>query len=198
MNIGPNVSVGSISIGEEGEDLDLIDESSSDASHERPPGLVDQLMEGHQVLELEIGEGERIGAVEETAGIQTFPRLVPDLPVHVRLTNEIEGKLKGGLEGLAASHQAAEIRLQKDRARLERNILEHPGMAPATLADYQRKGIKVMNRMLFEPLDGEGLQELLGLSSVNAGDQRNTKYRRQRERLFPKLYAEMASRESSR
>ena len=198
MNISQGVSVGSISVGEEGEDLELIDESTSGTGHDQPPGLVDQLMEGGQVLELEIGEQDRIGAVEETAAIQTLPRLVPGLPVHVRLTNEIKGKLKDGLEGLAVSHQAAEIRLQGDRARLEQAVLDHPGMTRKTLADYQRKGIKVMNRILFEPLDGEGLQDLLGLSSVNAGDQRNTKYRRQRERLFPALYAEMAERESER
>ena len=77
-----------------------------------------------------------------------------------------------------------------DHDRCVQELIDHPGMTHRIREDVVRRQYKSIMRMLFEPLDAEQLQELLGLPSVNAADKRNSKYRAARPALFPELYAE--------
>ena len=191
------VLVDSIDVGEDGETIDVVDQHGPgpDARNE-PLELVRRLSDGQPVLELELPDGGRIGAVEETAVVQTWPRLDPDLQVHVEIKAEIQGRLQGGEDALMAAHASAHARLEADRKRHRRNIHDHPNMGVGAREEIDRKLLKVDMRMFFEPLDGEGLQKLLGLTSLNAADRRNTNYRAARERLFPRLYAEFQAMEA--
>ena len=194
---GDGPMVGTLDIGEDGQTIDVPDDGADVAGRSAvTPVLIRQLTDGQPVLEIDLPDDTRITAVVETATIQTWPRLVPDLPIHLRLKAEVEGRLRGGCDALMAAHSDALTRLDSDRRRLSGEIIDHPGMAAQTREDIHRKLLKIEIRKHFEPLDGEGLQALLGLASINAGDQRNTKYRKALRQLFPGLYAEFEALEA--
>ena len=158
----------------------------------RPHGLdyVTSVFSGDKGFELPLEPGVPLAAVEETAAIQVWPKLIQTARAYAWISSYLSSNLIGGTDALALAHERAQLRVTADHDRCVQELIDHPGMTHRIREDVVRRQYKSIMRMLFEPLDAEQLQELLGLPSVNAADKRNSKYRAARPALFPELYAE--------
>ena len=147
-------------------------------------------MEGKKLLCLEVESDKPLAAIEETAALQTWPRLDPQSANHPWITSSLAKRILGGILELENSHAESRTRLQGEHERCVTELIEHPGMAANTREEVRRRQYKSIVRLLLEPLDAAQLRALLDLPSENAADKRNSNYRGARSRLFPALFAE--------
>ncbi len=150
---------------------------------------------GGRMFELPLDDGVPLAAVEETASIQVWPRLLETAVAYAWISSSLGKKISGGTNSLDHAHEEARVRVKADHDRCVQELLDHPGMSHRVREDVLRRQYKSIMRMVFEPLDAEQLQVLLQLPSVNAADKRNSKYRAARPTLFPDLYAEFSGLE---
>ncbi|MCH2162436.1 MAG: hypothetical protein MK085_11260 [Phycisphaerales bacterium] len=192
-----NRAVGSLDVGEDG-DLASTIRADEPSGVERGDALelARKLLQGERVLEMAFDPAASIRAIEETAAVQTWPRLNPAMAGYHELKVMLSTKLVGGFDRLEAVHAEARSKLESDRARYSKEVEDHPGMTPRTREDLDRKSIKAIMRLLVEPLSAAHLKALLGLSSLNAADRRNSNYRKARQQLFPGLFLELAQVET--
>jgi hypothetical protein len=97
--------------------------------------------------------------------------------------------LRGDVPDLEAAHDAAMARHEARIAELQQRRLQHPNMEIRTAENIERQINETLAATLLWPLLGATLTELFGLPSVNAGEQRISKYRKSLPSLLPALMA---------
>ena len=193
----PDALKGTVSL-DAGDDFSMHDRIEEDStSHPRPSELIHatSVFSGDSGFELPVEPGVPLAAVEETAAIQVWPRLLQTARAYAWISTFLDVKIAGGNDALGIAHDSAQARVAADHDRCVQELIDHPGMTHRIREDVLRRQYKSIMRMIFEPLDAEQLQQLLGLPSVNAADKRNSKYRAARSALFPDLYAEFLALE---
>ena len=177
-----------------GEDHALLDTLAAPDAHDphacEPLQYTRALLRGCRVLRLEIDAGEPLGALQETASAQCWPRLDEEQENHPWISSWLSEHLAGGLAALARQHEESAERLHGDHDRCVEELVNHPGMAINTRQEVRRRQYRAIIRLLLEPLDATQLMALFDLPSVNAADKRNSKYRAARKHLLPDLHAE--------
>lgn len=146
-----------------------------------------RLSDGRPVLVLEIDDLS--SAVVATAGLQTLPRLDPDGATTTSVRETVETSLAETMDRVGEAHEEGRRQHVERLEDIRRRLRDHPGMTIRTREDLERQLVQTEAARLFWPLIGSEVSRLLGLPSVNAGEQRNTKYRRALPKLLPRLAA---------
>lgn len=183
--------VASLDAGEDGGLKGSVEASAGTATPDDAFGLLSRLADGRPVLVLDL---ETVGskATLATAGLQLWPRLDPEGATHERVRETVETAIAASWETLGAAHREA-TRTHLNRLEdLRQRRLDHPNMTPKTVNELDRQIVETEAMRLLWPIVGADVARLFGLPSVNAGEQRNTKYRKALASLVPQLGALLA------
>jgi hypothetical protein len=181
--------VGSLDVGENGSLGDGIGGASSDREGSgRDFGLLEALSGGRPVLVLDLS-AVTSSAIVGTAGLQLWRRLDADASSSAEARAVAVSSLRGDVPDLEAAHDAAMARHEARIAELQQRRLQHPNMEIRTAENIERQINETLAATLLWPLLGATLTELFGLPSVNAGEQRISKYRKSLPSLLPALMA---------
>ncbi len=181
--------VGSLDAGENGSLGDGLGAASSDRDGTgRDFGLLEALAGGRPVLVLDLS-AVTSSAIVGTAGLQLWRRLDADASTSAEARAVAVSSLSGDEPDLEAAHDAAMARHDARIAELRERRLLHPGMEIRTAENIERQINETLAATLLWPLLGATVTELFGLPSVNAGEQRISKYRKALPSLLPALVA---------
>lgn len=160
--------------------------SEGDRSGDDGLDLLRRLADGRPVLVLDL-EAVSSAATRSTAGVQTWPLLDPEGASHAQVREIVESAMSEPWAALESAHETARASHLARIETLRTRRFEHPNMTLRTVHELDRQIIDAESSRLFWPLIGSVLARLLGLPSVNAGEQRNTKYRKAIARLLPQI-----------